>query len=525
MKQTSKKIVVFLLMVLLLIPCISPVLTSYAEDDDDNTFVVGMECNYAPFNWTQVNETKTSVALDGGGYADGYDVAIAKLIADYLGKELVIEKMSWDGLEPALQAGAIDAIIAGMTDTAERRQRVDFTGTYYESEMVLIVRKGEELEQATSISDFSGKRVLGQLNTLYDTVIDQIPDVIHATALEDYPAMVMQLSNGLVDAVTAELPVAAGIISTNPDLTYVEFEEGQGFEIDLTDTSVSIAVNKEDTQLREDIDAFLNTLSSETRKQMMDDAIDRIPATITSLSDNLFVAAGQIFKVYAPLFFSGIGSTLILAFSGTILGLLIGLVIGAIRAIQVEQRDSILMKLVKRFGWLLTTIYIEVFRGTPMMVQSAFIYYGLKNIVHWSPFAAGIFVITINTGAYMAEIVRSGIQSVDKGQTEAARSVGMNSIQTMIYIVLPQAIKNSFPSIGNEFVTNIKDSSVLNVIAVTELFYQAKSVAGSLYAFVPTYFVVALIYLCLTFPTTRILNYIESRMNRKKPMVTQKGEA
>lgn len=109
-----------------------------------------------------------------------------------------------------------------------------------------------------------------------------------------------------------------------------------------------------------------------------------------------------------------------------------------------------------------------------MMVQGAFIYYGLKNIVHWSPFTAGVFVITINTGAYMAEIIRSGIQAVDKGQSEAARSIGMNSVQTMLYIVLPQAIKNSFPAIGNEFVINIKDSSVLNVIAVTELFYQAK---------------------------------------------------
>nr|WP_224758246.1 amino acid ABC transporter permease [Thomasclavelia spiroformis] len=251
----------------------------------------------------------------------------------------------------------------------------------------------------------------------------------------------------------------------------------------------------------------------------MDEAIERIPATITSLSDNIFVAAKQIFEVYSPLFISGIGSTLTLAFSGTILGLLIGLIIGAIRAIKVEERDSLISKIVKRIVWFITTVYIEIFRGTPMMVQGAFIYYGLKNIVHWSPFTAGVFVITINTGAYMAEIIRSGIQAVDKGQSEAARSIGMNSVQTMLYIVLPQAIKNSFPAIGNEFVINIKDSSVLNVIAVTELFYQAKSVAGSLYAFVPTYFVVALIYLCLTFPTTRILNYIEKRMNRKKAIV------
>ena len=520
-----KKMRSLFLTLVLVCSLLLPVANVYGAETQQDTFIVGMECNYAPFNWTQVNETKTSVPLEGGGYADGYDVAIARAIADSLGKELVIKKMSWDGLEPALQSGVIDAVIAGMTDTADRRKRVDFTQTYYESQMVLIVRKGDSLENATSLADFSNKKVLGQLNTLYDTVIDQIPNVQHATALEDYPAMVMQLSTGLVDAVTAELPVAAGIIATNPDLTYVEFEDGKGFDVDLTDTSVSIAVAKGNTELKDAIDEYLDTLSSEDKKELMDSAINRIPATITELSDNLFVAAKQIFSVYAPLFFSGIGSTLILAFSGTILGLLIGLLIGAIRAIHIDPHDSMASKVIKRIAWLLTTIYIEVFRGTPMMVQGAFIYYGLKNIVHWSPFAAGIFVITINTGAYMAEIVRSGIQSVDRGQTEAARSIGMNSIQTMIYIVLPQAIKNSFPSIGNEFVTNIKDSSVLNVIAVTELFYQAKSVAGSLYAFVPTYFVVALIYLCLTFPTTRILNYIETRMNHKKPIAIEKGDA
>lgn len=512
MKRLLKIFTVLALVFTVIIP-VTPV---KAEEETDNIFVVGMECNYAPFNWTQVNETETTVPLEGGGYADGYDVTIAQAIAKYLGKELVIKKMSWDGLEPALQAGVIDAVIAGMTDTADRRQRVDFTQTYYESQMVLIVRKGDKLENAKSLKDFSNKKVLGQLNTLYDTVIDQIPNVKHATALEDYPAMVMQLNNELVDAVTAELPVAAGIIATNPDLTYVEFKDGKGFDVDLTDTSVSIAISKENSKLKEEINNYLDTLSNEDKNIMMDEAIKRIPATITSLSDNIFIAAKQIFEVYSPLFFSGIGSTLTLAFGGTILGLLIGLVIGAIRAIKVEERDRLVSKIIKRVTWIITTIYIEIFRGTPMMVQGAFIYYGLKNIIHWDPFTAGIFVITINTGAYMAEIVRSGIQSVDKGQSEAARSIGMNNIQTMVYVILPQAIKNSFPSIGNEFVINIKDSSVLNVIAVTELFYQAKSVAGSLYAFVPTYFVVALIYLCLTFPTTRILNYIENKMNSKK---------
>lgn len=518
-----KKITAILITILFLLTgCGSTKTVDNTEKTYKNgTLVVGMECNYAPFNWTQVSSSDTAVMLEDGSYADGYDVQVAKRIADALDMKLEIKKMSWDGLEPALQANVIDLIIAGMTDTAERRQRVDFTTPYYVSDMVMVVKKDSELANAKTLKDFTGKTVLGQMNTLYDVIIDQIPNVNHATPLEDYPSMIMQLDNGLVDGLTAELPVASGIVATNPELTYVEFEKGQGFNVDLTDTSVSIAVNKDNSELKNKVQSVLDKFSDEDKKEMMDEAIERIPATIEELSDNLFVSAYQIFNTYAPLFFSGVQSTLLLAFSGTILGLFIGLIVGGLRATKIEQRDAKITKIIKRITWFITTLYIEIFRGTPMMVQGAFIYYGLKSVLDWSPLVAGIFVITINTGAYMAEIMRAGIQSVDDGQTEAARSLGMNSFQTMTSIVLPQAIRNSFPSIGNEFVTNIKDSSVLNIIAVTELFYQAKSVAGSLYAFVPTYFVVALVYLCLTFPTTRILDYIERRMNRQN--TSEKG--
>lgn len=520
MKKFYKQLLVFVMLGICLLPGSSAI---HAEEAEKETFTVGMECNYAPFNWTQVGASDTAVSLGDTGYCDGYDVVIAQRIADALGKDLVIQKMSWDGLEPSLQGGIIDAVIAGMTDTAERRQRVDFTQPYYESEMVMIVRKDSPEANARKITDFSGKKVLGQLNTLYDKVIDQIKDVIHMTAMEDYPTMVMQMNKGMVDGITAELPVAAGIIATNPDLTYIEFEPGKGFNIDLTDTSVSIAIAQGNTELKDQINTVLADMDDKERKQIMDDAISRIPATM-NLSDNWLVAASQIVQEYWPLFLSGIKSTLLLAFIGTILGLIIGLFVGGIRAVKVEARDSFFIKCVKRITWLITTIYIEVFRGTPMMVQAAFIFYGLKGVLDWTPFVAGIFVITINTGAYMAEIVRAGIQSVDKGQVEGARSIGMSGVQTMLYIVIPQAIRNSFPSIGNEFVVNIKDSSVLNVIALTELFYQAKSVAGSLYAFVPSYFVVACIYLCLTFPTTRLLTYIENRMNRKATVDIKQNE-
>ena len=223
--------------------------------------------------------------------------------------------------------------------------------------------------------------------------------------------------------------------------------------------------------------------------------------------------AWGIFTKYSVLFFNGVKITLLLAITGTVFGLMIGLVVGAIRAISLEPRSSNFSRICKKvIDWVLT-VYIEFFRGTPMMVQSFFMYYGLKSIgLNWTPIVAGIVIISINTGAYMAEIVRSGIQAVDKGQTEGARSVGMTHLQTMFYIIIPQAIRNSFPSIINEFIVNIKDSSVLNVIAVNDLYFQGSSVAGSVFKYTETFFVVAMIYLCLTYPTSKILCYIEKRM-------------
>lgn len=229
-----------------------------------------------------------------------------------------------------------------------------------------------------------------------------------------------------------------------------------------------------------------------------------------------FEVAWGIFEKYKVLFFNGVQVTLLLALTGTVFGLVIGLVVGALRAIKLEGRESGVVRFLKRILDAILTIYIEFFRGTPMMVQSFFIYYGLKSAgLMWSPITAGIVIISINTGAYMSEIIRSGIQSVDKGQTEGARSVGMSNLQTMFYIIIPQAIRNSFPSIINEFIVNIKDSSVLNVIAVNDLYFQGSSVAGSVFKYTETFFVVAIIYLCLTYPTSKILGYIEKKMSVK----------
>lgn len=226
-----------------------------------------------------------------------------------------------------------------------------------------------------------------------------------------------------------------------------------------------------------------------------------------------FTTCLNIFIKYWPSILLGIRTTLIIALLGTFLGLGLGLIVGGLKAIQLDKNAPSSARIIKKIYDILSTIYIEVFRGTPMMVQAVFLYYLLRPIFNWTNNIAAVFVISVNTGAYMSEIVRSGIQAVDKGQTEAARSLGMSSIQTMMLVVLPQAIKNAFPAIGNEFIVNIKDSSVLMILSVTELMFQMKSIAGSNYRFIETYFITACIYLSLTLVTSWLLRLIENKMN------------
>lgn len=230
----------------------------------------------------------------------------------------------------------------------------------------------------------------------------------------------------------------------------------------------------------------------------------------------------EILTKYFPSFLLGIRTTLIVALTGTLIGLLIGLLVGGIRAIKLDKTVSKTNKIIKAVIDGILKIYIEVFRGTPMMVQAVFIYYLVyTNIVRWDKMFAAIFVISINTGAYMAEIIRSGIQAVDPGQNEAARSLGLSAMQTMMNIVLPQAIRNAFPAIGNELIVNIKDSSVLMIISITELMFQSNSIAGTTYRFTETYFVTAMIYLFMTSISSVILNAVEKKINHTRTSLPQ----
>lgn len=217
---------------------------------------------------------------------------------------------------------------------------------------------------------------------------------------------------------------------------------------------------------------------------------------------------------YGALFLQGVGTTLLLALTGIMVGLILGMGLALIRNIKILEHDRLFQKTWKRALRVISTVYIEVFRGTPMMVQAIIIYFGGKMIgIPWTYLSAGLVIISLNTTAYMAEIIRAGINGIDEGQIEASRSLGMSHFKTMIFVVFPQALKNSIPTISNEFIINIKDSSVLNVITVSELFMAATIASSATYFFVESYLIIAVIYLSLTLTFSQLLKVVEKYLN------------
>ena len=226
---------------------------------------------------------------------------------------------------------------------------------------------------------------------------------------------------------------------------------------------------------------------------------------------------GRIVADYYPQLLSGIGYTMLIALTGTVAGLIIGLLTGVVRTAPLSRNRF--LRGVHRVCNGLIVAYIEIFRSTPMMVQAMVIFWGFAflNDGQTLPLIpSGIFIVSINTGAYMAEIVRGGILSVDRGQMEGAYSVGMTHRQAMLHVILPQALRNILPSVSNEFVINIKDTSVLNVIGVMELYYMAGVIYRMNYQIFQTYLVICVLYFILTFAVTRLLRLAEKKLDVAK---------
>jgi len=249
------------------------------ESAEDNVLVVGLEAAYAPFNWSTPTENAFTVELEGqpNVFVDGFDVVMATEIASEIGYTLVIKAIDWDGLIPALLAGEIDVIIAGMSPTSERAQTIAFSDPYFQSEQVLVVRQNGSFTNATSLTDFANARLGAQLETIQADLIDQITNAT-SVILNSYADLVTGLVSGTMDAFIAELPVALGAVASNPDdLAIVQFTGNNGFTVSAEDVTVSVGLRQEDTALLALINAALSTIDTATRNAYMEAALSRQP--------------------------------------------------------------------------------------------------------------------------------------------------------------------------------------------------------------------------------------------------------
>lgn len=507
-----RRVLVILLGILMILAGCSKTTTSEGTDP----FVVGMECGYAPYNWTQSEKTDSAVAIEGGQYCDGYDVQIAKRIAEYLGRPLEIRKVSWDGLILSLQTNQIDAIIAGMSPTPERAEEIAFSDLYYNDENTsfgIVVRKDSQYASGTTVSDFAGARVTAQMGTYHVILEEQLVGAVQEEAMKDFPTMTIALQSGDIDGFVADSGTGRSINANNQDLLYIDLSGTDGYVLEPYMSGVAIGLRQEDTQLLTQVNAALATISSETQEELMSAAVN-----YGTMSDSGFFGdIVQIVKDNGPTLLKGTEMTLLISTGATIFGFLIALLVTLIRQNKVGQ--------------ILASIYIAVFRGTPMMVQAMVIYYGTMlmfdnfswTAIPYGKFIASLLIVSVNTGSYMSEIMRSGINSIDVGQREAAKTLGFTKSQTMWSIIFPQAIRNMIPALGNELIVNVKDTSVLNIIGVTELFFVTNGIAATTYKIVQSFLVSGAIYFILTLALSWLLGFVEHLMNptqRIRPLAT-----
>lgn len=415
----------------------------------------------------------------------GVDIDLAKKIAKDNNLKLKIVNMSFDSLLGALKTGKIDIIISGMTSTLERKKQVDFSDSYMMTKNIMLVKK-DKVNEYKDIKDFNNKKVGAQKGTEQEKIAQTEIENASITSLSRLPDVILALKSGKVEAAVVEKPVAEAYLKQNPKLgiSNVKFNEEEKDTV--------IAVPKDSPKLLSQI--------NKTIKEVKDKGL--IDKYMTNAANAMNDDSGFISK-YGSFFLKGIKITILISLIGVALGSILGAFVA-------------LMKLskIKIISWI-ASIYIEILRGTPMLVQVFIVFFGITAALGLdiSALVCGTIALVINSSAYIAEIIRAGINAVDKGQMEAARSLGLNYRQTMKSVIMPQAIKNILPALGNEFVTLIKESSIVSTIGVGEIMFNAQVVQGiSFDPFTPL-LVAAALYFVLTFVLTRIMNMIEGRLN------------
>lgn len=482
-----------LLLILLCLSIFMPAEHVSAEDgaalqrvQDAGVLRVATSADFPPFEFY--------ATVDGERQIVGMDIFIAEKIAEDLGVELDVQDLGFDSLLPALEAHNVDIVLAGMTPTPERRKSVDFSDIYYQTFQNVMIRT-EDQEVYTSLESLSGQRIGVQSGSLQEELVNQIedPEVMTLTDLND---LLLALKTNRLDAVIMQGPNAEAHAAQ--DDTLYTFEGG--FELEEEDRGSAIAFRPGDDSL---VEAINESLAEIEEQNLTDDYLAQAGEFMlaSELDDNGEEIDEGFVSSYWEYFLDGTLITLLISAVSVFFGMILGTILSFMRL-----SNNFILK-------FLGSAYVEFVRGTPMMIQVMFIYFASGLVFNLPALTSGIIAVSLNSGAYICEIIRSGLKSVDKGQAEAARSLGMSKGNAMRYIIFPQALKNIWPALGNEFITIIKESSIVSVIGVGELIFQTRVVRSISFQGILPLFVTMLIYFALTFSLTKLLNFYEGKMN------------
>ncbi|MFD4180385.1 amino acid ABC transporter substrate-binding protein/permease [Rhodococcus sp. NPDC058514] len=455
--------------------------TATAQSDPDKTYVIATDVTFAPFEFQ--NEQGDFV---------GIDMDLLKAISEDQGFRYQVKPLGFNAAVQALQSRQVDGVIAGMSITDERKLVFDFSEPYFDSGVQMAVAKSND--DIESYEDLRGKRVAIKTGTEGAMFADSIKDRYGFTTVtfDDSASMYDDVKTGNSVAVFDDYPVLLyGIAQGNGLKAVGEKEAGNSY---------GFAVSKgQNAELIEKFNAGLANLRASGQYDKILDTYLGEGAQQAQGGNNFF----SLLKDTYPQLLKGLWLTLVLTVVSLAIALVLGLVFGFLRVSS--------SKILRAIG----VTYVDVFRGTPLLVQAFFIYFGIPAALGFQmpAMTAGIITLSLNAGAYITEIIRGGIQSVDKGQMEASRSLGMNYMASMRKVVLPQAVRTMMPSFVNQAVITLKDTSILSVIGIAELTQTGKIIIARNFESFNMWLIVGLFYFVIIMALTKLSNRLEKRIN------------
>ena len=435
----------------------------------------------------------------------GFDIDIANTIAKELGFKLKVMESDFNGLIPALQAKRADFVMAGMTPTPERRKNVDFSIIYYEAKDTIVAPKSRNLKKP---EDLAGKKVGVQLGTIQEQNAQKLAKKISGIELKQLnkvPEVIQEIKSGRIDAAIVEDTVAKGFAQANPDLEFnviPSVQEATGSAIAFPKGSNQVEpFNKVLQQMKDR--GELEKLA--TKWFSLNTAANAASSTVPAPQGGLNLDFKRILPDL-PFIIRGIPLTLLFTVLSVFLGLIWGTFLSLLKISGIEP-----------LGWL-ANAYTSVFRGTPLLLQLALVYYATPQLTGYDipALQAGVLTFTLNSGAYMSETIRGGIQAVDKGQSEAAMSMGVPYALMMWDIILPQALKNILPALVNETIGLLKDSALVSTIGVVEILRSAQIIGANKYIYFEPLLFAGFIYYVLVMGLTRGASTLERRLRRSE---------